>query len=83
MAGDLYCFVPVSSVCERGVEMKLFYCYACAIDYDPYGFVVAETEEEVVEKFKRKLDEEGTWYAGTVGAYEVQIDGYKITVTKE
>jgi hypothetical protein len=83
MADALYCFVPVSSVCERGVGMKLYQCWAHGIDYEICDFVVAETEEEAEEKFKRKLDEEGTWYAGTVRAYEVKIDGYKITVTKE
>jgi hypothetical protein len=61
--------------------MKLFHCWANAVDYEPCDFVVAETEEEAIEKFKRELDKEGIWYAG-VTAHEVEVDGYTITVTE-
>ena len=46
--------------------MKLFLCSAYAGDYEPTGVVVAETEEEAEEKFKKELDDEGIWYVGLI-----------------
>ena len=62
--------------------MKLFLCSAYAGDYEPTGVVVAETEEEAEEKFKKELDDEGIWYAGLIWAQEVKVDGYEIIVRK-
>jgi hypothetical protein len=61
-------------------ELKLYQCSATAIDHDIWDCVIARTEEEAEKKFKKKLDEEDIWYAGTVLAYEVKIDGYEIHV---
>lgn len=60
--------------------MKLFYCLASGIDYDPQGHVVAATKTNAEEIFKKELDEEGVWYAGYVSAEEVEVEGYKIEV---
>ena len=62
--------------------MKLFLCSAYAGDYEPTGVVVAETEEEAEEKFKKELDDEGIWYAGLIWVKEVKVDGHEIIVRK-
>jgi len=62
--------------------MKLFLCSAYAGDYEPTGVVVAETEEEAEEKFKKELDDEGIWYAGLIWVQEVKVDGHEIIVRK-
>lgn len=62
--------------------MKLFLCSAYAGDYEPTGVVVAETEEEAEEKFKKELDDEGIRYTGSIWAQEVEVDGYEIIVRK-
>lgn len=65
--------------------MKLFLCSLCSAyagDYEPTGVVVAETEEEAEEKFKKELDDEGIWYAGLILVQELKIDGYEIIVRK-
>ena len=51
---------------DSKLVMKLFLCSAYAGDYEPTGVVVAETEEEAEEKFKKELDDEGIWYAGCI-----------------
>ena len=64
------------------IIMKLFLCSAYAGNYEPTGVVVAETEEEAEEKFKKELDGEGIWYAGLIWVQEVKVDGYEIIVRK-
>lgn len=60
--------------------LKLFICEANAGDYEPRGIYVAETVEEAEKEFERYLDEEGTWYTGTIWSEELKVDGYKISV---
>ena len=64
------------------IVMKLFLCSANAGDYEPTGVVVAETEEEAEEKFKKELDDEGIWHTGSIWAQEVKVDGYEIVLKK-
>jgi hypothetical protein len=58
--------------------MKLWLCSASAIDYEPFGLVVAETEEKAIEKFSTDLDEGSIWYASVSAEKIVQVDGYWI-----
>ncbi|HDR7926314.1 hypothetical protein NST14_30545 [Bacillus sp. FSL W8-0519] len=62
--------------------MKLFMCYANAIDYDPTGLVVAESEEKAVEKYEQLLDDEGVWVASVHAVEITEVDGYKIELDK-
>ena len=62
--------------------MKLFLCSANTGGYEPTGVVVAETEEEVEEKFKAELDDEEVWHTGSIWAQEVKVDGYEIVLKK-
>lgn len=62
---------------------KLYLCEATAIDYDPSGVIVACSEEEAIKKFEKELEESETWHAGRISAWEIEVDGYKITVNKE
>ncbi|SCN11854.1 hypothetical protein [Bacillus wiedmannii] len=61
--------------------MKLFMCYANAIDYDPTGLVVAENEEKAVEKYEQLLDED-VWVASVHAEEVTEVDGYKIELNK-
>lgn len=62
--------------------MKLFMCYANAIDYDPTGLVVAESEEKAIEKYEQSLDEDGVWVASVHAEEITEVDGYKINLNK-
>lgn len=62
--------------------MKLFLCGAYAIDYELTGVVIADSESEAEEKFKKQLDDENVWHSGSVWVEEVKIDGYEIVVKK-
>ncbi len=57
-------------------------CYANAIDYDPTGLVVAESEEKAVEKYEQLLDDEGVWVASVHAVEITEVDGYKIELDK-
>lgn len=63
--------------------MKLYICSANAVDYEPTGIIVAETEKEAQEKFEKELDDDGIWYAGTVWVEEVEVKGYEIIVKEK
>lgn len=64
--------------------MKLWLCYASAIDYDPTGLVVAETEELAEKKFSKSLDDEGIWHTGKIFAIEItEVDGYGIELMRK
>ena len=60
--------------------MKLWLCSASAIDYEPFGLVVAETEEKAIKKFSDSLDEGGTWYASVSAEVVEVVDGYGIEI---
>lgn len=62
--------------------MKLFMCYATAIDYNPTGLVIAENEEKAVEKYEQLLDEDGVWIASVHAVEITEVDGYKINLNK-
>lgn len=57
-------------------------CYANAIDYDPTGLVVAESEGKAVEKYEQLLDDEGVWVASVHAVEITEVDGYKIELDK-
>jgi len=64
--------------------MKLWLCRANAIDFEPTGLVVAESEERASEKFADSLDNEDIWYSGAISASEVtEVEGYRIALVKD
>jgi|GEM_PF-3298190 len=65
---------------RKKTRLKLFDCSAVAIDYEPRQIIPAHTEEEAKSKFKKSLDDEGTWYTGTVFANELEFKDYDIVL---
>lgn len=63
--------------------MKLFYCEATAIDYDPRTHIIAESEQEAEEQFTKLLDENEIWHAGVIVVNEVELEGYEIVIKKK
>ena len=63
-------------------KYRLYLCEAIAVDYEPRGVIVAKSEDEAIQKFEKELDDEGVWHSGRASDWEIEAEGYTISVTK-
>lgn len=61
---------------------KLYYCCATAVDHDMVEIIPAESQEEATKEFEKIVEESDSWFVGAF-VYELQLEGFDITVTKK
>lgn len=61
--------------------LKLYYCIARGRDSDWVEVIVADSIEEAENKWLEMVEEDQTYYSGEQ-VYELELEGYEVTVKK-